>query len=68
MYANVVVHLLRQAYGYDHVVDDPDMGWSRFMHGTRVASQDPGSYPRLAWGKFRSLSLTPSNSVQVSST
>eukprot|EP00958_Prasinococcus_capsulatus_P006667 scaffold625_cov420-Prasinococcus_capsulatus_cf.AAC.20 len=31
------------AYGYDHVVDDPDMGWSRFMHGTRVASQDPGA-------------------------
>ena len=30
------------AYGYDHVVDDPDMDWSRYVHGGRVLSVDPG--------------------------
>ena len=30
------------AYGYDHVVDDPAMGWSRFCHGARVLTLDPG--------------------------
>mmetsp|Transcript_6962 Transcript_6962/g.18932 ORF Transcript_6962/g.18932 Transcript_6962/m.18932 type:complete len:1036 (+) Transcript_6962:119-3226(+) len=29
------------AYGYDHVADDPPMGWSRFHHATRVAFYDP---------------------------
>ena len=35
------------AYGYDHVVDDPSMDWSRFLHGGRVASVDAGFF-RLA--------------------
>ena len=30
------------AYGYDHVVDDPEMDWSRFCHGGRVLTSDPG--------------------------
>ena len=30
------------AYGYDHVVDDPAMDWSRFCHGGRVVGNDPG--------------------------
>ena len=30
------------AYGYDHVVDDPAMEWSRFCHGARVLTVDPG--------------------------
>ena len=30
------------AYGYDHVVDDPAMDWSRYCHGGRVLSSDPG--------------------------
>ena len=30
------------AYGYDHVVDDPEMDWSRFCHGGRVLTADPG--------------------------
>jgi len=30
------------AYGYDHVADDPSMGWSRFVHGSRMATRDPG--------------------------
>ena len=30
------------AYGYDHVVDDPAMDWSRFVHGGRIATLDPG--------------------------
>ena len=30
------------AYGYDHVVDDPAMEWSRFCHGARVLTLDPG--------------------------
>mmetsp|Transcript_13669 Transcript_13669/g.57466 ORF Transcript_13669/g.57466 Transcript_13669/m.57466 type:complete len:1028 (+) Transcript_13669:429-3512(+) len=30
------------AYGYDHVVDDPAMDWSRFCHGGRVVTNDPG--------------------------
>ena len=30
------------AYGYDHVVDDEKMGWSRFVHGTRQFVRDPG--------------------------
>ena len=29
-------------WGYDHVVDDPSMGWSRYCHGTRMATRDPG--------------------------
>lgn len=33
------------AWGYDHVVDDPLMGWSRYCHGARVSTRDPG----LAW-------------------
>ena len=32
------------AYGYDHVVDDPSMDWSRFLHGGRVASSDAGFF------------------------
>eukprot|EP00755_Sulcionema_specki_P009058 Sspe_Gene.42617::Locus_20708_Transcript_1_6_Confidence_0.667_Length_774::g.42617::m.42617/K20783/RRA; arabinosyltransferase len=28
------------AYGYDHVVDDAEMGWSRYVHGTRLALAD----------------------------
>lgn len=35
------------AYGYDHVVDDPSMEWSRFLHGGRVASSDAAFF-RLA--------------------
>lgn len=35
------------AYGYDHVVDDPSMDWSRYLHGGRVASVDAGFF-RLA--------------------
>ena len=35
------------AYGYDHVVDDPSMDWSRFLHRGRVASVDAGFF-RLA--------------------
>jgi len=35
------------AYGYDHVVDDPSMEWSRYLHGGRVASSDAGFF-RLA--------------------
>ena len=30
------------AWGYDHVVDDPTMGWSRYCHGTRMSTRDPG--------------------------
>ena len=30
------------AWGYDHVVDDPQMGWSRYCHGTRMSTRDPG--------------------------
>ncbi len=30
------------AYGYDHVVDDPHMDWSRYCHGGRAASRDDG--------------------------
>mmetsp|Transcript_9978 Transcript_9978/g.45167 ORF Transcript_9978/g.45167 Transcript_9978/m.45167 type:complete len:1011 (+) Transcript_9978:321-3353(+) len=30
------------AYGYDNVVDDPEMDWSRFCHGGRVLTSDPG--------------------------
>jgi hypothetical protein len=30
------------AYGVDHVVDDPSMGWSRFAHGTRMFTRDHG--------------------------
>lgn len=30
------------AYGVDHVVDDPSMGWSRFVHGFRAFTRDPG--------------------------
>mmetsp|Transcript_33722 Transcript_33722/g.107136 ORF Transcript_33722/g.107136 Transcript_33722/m.107136 type:complete len:979 (+) Transcript_33722:200-3136(+) len=30
------------AYGYDHVVDDASMGWSRFCHGNRMFTRDPG--------------------------
>lgn len=37
----------QSAYGYDHVVDDPSMGWSRYLHGGRVASSDSGFF-RLA--------------------
>jgi len=29
-------------WGYDHVVDDPTMGWSRYCHGTRMSTRDPG--------------------------
>jgi outer membrane biosynthesis protein TonB/rRNA-processing protein FCF1 len=32
------------AYGYDHVVDDPTMDWSRFLHGGRVVSSDAGFF------------------------
>ena len=35
------------AYGYDHVVDDPAMDWSRFCHGGRVVGNDPG-FAKLA--------------------
>ena len=35
------------AYGYDHVVDDPAMDWSRFVHGGRIATLDPG-FARLS--------------------
>ena len=39
-----VANIIHQAlsHGYDHVVDDPDMDWSRFCHGGRVVSLDPG--------------------------
>ena len=37
----------QSAYGYDHVVDDPSMEWSRYLHGGRVASSDAGFF-RLA--------------------
>ena len=30
------------AWGYDHVVDDPTIGWSRYCHGTRMSTRDPG--------------------------
>ena len=30
------------AWGYDHVVDDPTMGWSRYCHGSRLSTKDPG--------------------------
>lgn len=30
------------AYGYDHVVDDAKMGWSRYVHGTRQFVRDTG--------------------------
>eukprot|EP00899_Mesostigma_viride_P023436 jgi/Mesvir1/4277/Mv22236-RA.2 len=32
----------QSAYGYDHVIDDPLMGWSRYAHGTRQSTRDPG--------------------------
>jgi hypothetical protein len=28
------------SYGYDHVVDDPAMDWSRYCHGGRVVASD----------------------------
>lgn len=30
------------AWGYDHVIDDPTMGWSRYCHGSRIATKDTG--------------------------
>ena len=32
------------AYGYDHVHDDPAMGWSRYAHSMRVFVQNSGFF------------------------
>jgi hypothetical protein len=43
------------AYGVDHVVDDPAMGWSRFVHGFRAFTRDPGLAFLRATQQVRSL-------------
>ena len=32
------------AYGYNHVLDDPSMGFTRFCHGSRIAGYNPGFF------------------------
>jgi len=29
------------AYGYNHVLDDPTMGFTRYCHGSRIVARDP---------------------------
>lgn len=30
------------AYGYNHVLDDPSMGFTRYCHGSRIVAYEPG--------------------------
>ena len=32
------------AYGYNHVIDDPAMGFTRFCHGSRIVAYEPGLF------------------------
>ena len=32
------------AYGYNHVLDDPSMGFTRFCHGSRIVAYEPGFF------------------------
>ena len=32
------------AYGYNHVLDDPSMGFTRFCHGSRIVAYEPGLF------------------------
>jgi len=32
------------SYGYNHVLDDPSMGFTRFCHGSRIVSYEPGFF------------------------
>ena len=63
---------IRSAAGYDHIVDDPKMGWSRYCHGYRIVSRDPGFVflnPTVQSKLFatRMLSLLSDSSSDVSS-
>ena len=32
------------AYGYNHVIDDPSMGFTRFCHGSRIGGYEPNVF------------------------
>ena len=51
------------AYGYNHVLDDPSMGFTRFCHGSRIVSYEPGFF--FAMPTTESIALTARMATQL---
>ena len=41
------------ATGYNHVLDDPSMGFTRFCHGSRIVGYEPGLFFAMATAQVR---------------
>ena len=48
------------AYGYNHVLDDPSMGFTRFCHGSRIVSYAPPTAARCPLASMASIRSPPS--------
>ena len=45
------------AYGYNHVIDDPSMGFTRYCHGSRIVGYEPRFFYARATAEARTLAV-----------
>ena len=51
------------SYGYNHVLDDPSMGFTRFCHGSRIVAYEPGFF--YAMPTDEAVALTARMAIQL---